>query len=154
MKKFISLAAVFALMVSLTLADVFADPPMRYPTGRKVPISSKFGMTRFSRFKAFKHHKGIDFSVPIGTPIMATADGIVTKAINSKTGFGNHILIEHDGAYETLYAHLSELFVIETQTVKKGDFIGYSGNSGRSTGPHLHYEVRENGKAVDPANFL
>ena len=90
----------------------------------------------------------------MGTPVYATADGIILKTESKETGYGNRIIIKHDDQFESDYAHLSEFYVIENQQVKKGELIGLTGNSGASTLPHLHYEVRKNGKSVDPEEYL
>ncbi|WP_230292059.1 M23 family metallopeptidase [Croceicoccus sp. Ery5] len=99
------------------------------------------------------NHKGIDMAAPSGTPIYATADGTVDMA-QWFGGYGNFIKIEHGGDLETRYGHLSKLNVRPGQDVKKGDLIGFVGSTGRSTGPHLHYEVRIAGEAVDPTPYL
>ncbi|MCB0836219.1 MAG: M23 family metallopeptidase [Bacteroidetes bacterium] len=104
-----------------------------------------------------KFHKGIDIVAPTGTPIYASADGIVEKADSEdveKKGYGNNIIIKHDETYKTRYAHLSEMKVKAGAKVNKGDIIGYSGNTGLSTGPHLHYEVIKDGENVDPQKFF
>ena len=116
-------------------------------------ISSGFGRRRdpFTGQPAF--HKGMDFCAPLGTPFRATADGIVTFA--GKNGrFGSTIKIDHGNGYETVYAHAKRLLVRKGQRVRRGDMIGEVGNSGRSTGSHLHYEVHRNGKAVNPKRYL
>jgi len=105
-------------------------------------------------YKVEKMHTGTDFRAPMGTPVLATSDGEIIKAKKQSTGYGNLILIKHDTIYQSLYAQLSEINVKVGQLVKKGDVIGKVGSSGASTGPHLHYEVIENGKKVDPENFL
>ena len=99
------------------------------------------------------NHKGIDLAAPTGTPIYATADGTIDMA-EWYGGYGNFIKIEHGGDLETRYGHMSKLNVSPGQEVKKGDLIGFVGSTGRSTGPHLHYEVRIAGEAVDPTPYL
>ncbi|MEZ4852350.1 MAG: M23 family metallopeptidase [Bacteroidia bacterium] len=103
-----------------------------------------------------KFHKGIDIVAPTGTPIYASADGTVEKADSENVGknYGNNIIIKHDETYKTRYAHLSEMKVKAGAKVKKGDIIGYSGNTGLSTGPHLHFEVIKDGENVDPQKFF
>jgi murein DD-endopeptidase MepM/ murein hydrolase activator NlpD len=101
-----------------------------------------------------KMHTGIDFTAKIGTEIFATGDGIVTTAIKSRTGYGNHVVIKHGFGYQTLYAHLNRIDVRVGQKIKRGNTIGSVGNTGTSTAPHLHYEVIQNGKKVDPINFF
>jgi murein DD-endopeptidase MepM/ murein hydrolase activator NlpD len=95
----------------------------------------------------------MDFSSPTGTPIYATGDGVVKNADNSLSGYGNHIEINHGFGYVTLYAHLSKYKVRAGQKVKRGDVIGYVGSTGRSEGPHLHYEVIKDGEKINPLNF-
>lgn len=95
----------------------------------------------------------MDFTSPSGTPIYATGDGVVLKADNSLSGYGNHIEINHGYGYVTLYAHLSKYNCRRGQKVKRGDIIGYVGSTGRSEAPHLHYEVIKNGQKINPINF-
>jgi len=116
-------------------------------------MASGYGWRLDPFTKARKMHKGMDFTSPTGTPIYATGDGTVTRADNRSTGFGNHIRIDHGFGYLTLYAHLSKYNVKAGQHVNRGDVIGYVGSSGRSQGPHLHYEVWYNDDAVNPINF-
>jgi murein DD-endopeptidase MepM/ murein hydrolase activator NlpD len=99
-------------------------------------------------------HAGIDLSGPVGTPIYATADGIVTTAGWNSGGYGNLIKVDHGRGIETRYGHLSAIGVRPGQRVKRGDFIGRMGSTGRSTGSHLHYEVRIDGRAVNPIPFM
>lgn len=94
----------------------------------------------------------MDFSGPVGTPVYATGDGKVVYAEIHK-GYGKCILIDHGFNYQTQYAHLDSYNVKKGQKVKRGDIIGYMGNTGQSTGPHVHYEVKKNGVAVDPINY-
>ena len=118
------------------------------------PLSSGYG-TRHNPFggRSFEFHKGQDIVVPIGTPVMATADGVVVSAGWHK-GYGNGIYIDHGNGIMTRYGHLSRINVTEGQQVKRGDLIGLSGSTGRSTGPHLHYEVRIDGEAINPLQYL
>ncbi|MGV9004806.1 peptidoglycan DD-metalloendopeptidase family protein [Flavobacterium sp.] len=116
-------------------------------------IASGFGYRSDPFTKARKMHEGMDFSAKTGTPIYATGDGVVKNADNSKSGYGNHIEINHGFGYLTLYAHLSKYNCKPGQRVKRGDIIGYIGSTGRSEGPHLHYEVHKDGKVVNPLNF-
>lgn len=114
---------------------------------------SGFGSRMHPIYKIRKMHKGIDFAAPQGTPIYATGNGKVT-AVNSDYGYGRHIEIDHGYGYKTLYAHMSRFAVKKGKKVKRGDLIGYVGNTGSSTGPHLHYEVIKNGVTVNPVNFF
>jgi murein DD-endopeptidase MepM/ murein hydrolase activator NlpD len=116
-------------------------------------MASGFGWRTDPFTKARRRHKGMDFSAPTGTPIFATSDGRITRADGRSAGYGKHIRIDHGFGYQTLYAHLSDYNVRRGQRVKRGDVIGYVGNTGRSVAPHLHYEVRKDGVAVDPINF-
>ncbi len=99
-------------------------------------------------------HMGIDLSGPIGTPIYATADGVVSDAGWNSGGYGNLIKVDHGRGVETRYAHLSQIVVAPGQRVKRGQMIGKMGSTGRSTGSHLHYEVRIEGRAVNPIPFM
>ncbi|MGI8992128.1 MAG: M23 family metallopeptidase [Bryobacteraceae bacterium] len=98
-------------------------------------------------------HTGVDISVPVGTQVHAAADGIVVHA-GFNNGYGRLIVIDHGNGYQTYYGHLSRMHVIEGQDVRRGDTVGESGSSGRSTGPHLHYEVRIGQSPVNPYRFL
>lgn len=95
----------------------------------------------------------MDFSAPTGTPIYAPGDGIVTRADSRSSGYGKHIRIDHGFGYVSLYAHLHKYNVKKNQKVKRGDIIGFVGNTGRSMGPHLHYEIYKDGKRINPINF-
>ena len=95
--------------------------------------------------KARKKHQGMDFTAPRGTPIYASGDGVVTRADQRSSGYGKHVRIDHGFGYITLYAHMSKYNVKRGQKVKRGDLIGFVGNTGRSQAPHLHYEVIKNG---------
>ena len=133
------------------LASIPAIQPVRNENLKHV--ASGFGYRTDPFTKARKMHKGMDFSAKMGTPIFASGDGIVARADNSASGFGNHIVIRHGYGYETLYAHLSKYNCRVGKRVKRGDIIGYVGSTGRSEAPHLHYEVHKNGKVVNPLNF-
>lgn len=116
-------------------------------------MASGFGYRSDPFTKIRKFHYGMDFTAPTGTPVYATGDGVVLKADNSLTGYGNHIEINHGYGYVTLYAHLSKYNTRPGQKVNRGDIIGYVGSTGRSEAPHLHYEVMKNGEKVNPINF-
>ena len=115
-------------------------------------MSSSYG-TRTPVLGGGRNHKGVDLAAPSGTPVYATADGYVAKA-EYWSSYGNYIQVEHGGDMHTRYAHLSDYNVVAGQQVKKGDLIGFVGSTGRSTGPHLHYEVRIAGEAVDPRPYM
>jgi hypothetical protein len=116
-------------------------------------MASGYGMRIDPHYKVPKMHEGMDFTAPTGTPIYATGDGKVYRADNKSSGYGNHVRIEHGFGYVTLYAHMSKIKARAGQTVKRGDIIGFVGNTGKSKGPHLHYEVRFNDKAINPVNY-
>ncbi|HLU84398.1 MAG TPA: M23 family metallopeptidase, partial [Vicingaceae bacterium] len=116
-------------------------------------MASGFGYRTDPIYKTTKFHAGMDFTAPTGTPIYATGDGKVVRADAEASGYGNHVRIDHGYGYVTLYAHMSEIDVKIGQTVKRGDVIGYVGNTGKSVGPHLHYEVRKNDIPINPINF-
>ena len=116
-------------------------------------ITSYFGERKSPYSKRNKMHEGLDIGAPYGTPILASAGGVVTFS-GIKSSFGKFIRIDHGYGIETLYAHSKKLNVKKGQVIKRGDLIAFVGSSGYSTGPHLHYEVRLNGVAVDPINFI
>lgn len=122
---------------------------MRYPIPNQRKVSSGFSPNRRNPVTGrVQPHNGTDFSVPVGTPILATGDGIVVKAA-SHPDCGRYIIIRHDGRYSTTYMHMSKLLVKPGQKIKQGQRIGLSGNTGRSTGPHLHYEFHIGNRPVD-----
>lgn len=133
------------------LAAIPAIQPVRNENLKQ--MASGFGYRTDPFTKVRKMHEGMDFTAKIGTPIFATGDGVVERADNTASGFGNHIVIRHGFGYETLYGHLSKYKCRAGQRVKRGDIIGYVGSTGRSEGPHLHYEVHKGGKVVNPLNF-
>jgi murein DD-endopeptidase MepM/ murein hydrolase activator NlpD len=116
-------------------------------------MASGFGMRIDPHYKVPKMHKGMDFTAPTGTPIYSTGDGIVLRADRKSSGYGKHVRIDHGYGYVTLYAHMSKMLVRPGQRVERGDIIGEVGNTGKSKGPHLHYEVRLNGNAINPVDF-
>ncbi len=101
-----------------------------------------------------RFHLGLDLTANVGTPVYATADGVIEFARKSNKGYGNMLKVEHGFGFMTLYAHLQKFNVKTGQFVKKGDIIAWSGNTGLSTGPHLHYEVRFLGRALNPSHFI
>lgn len=117
-------------------------------------IASGFGSRIDPVYKTVKFHYGLDFAAPQGTPIYATADGTVTTAGSTGNGFGNHVIINHGYGYETLYGHMVRVKVNNGQTVKRGEVIGWVGSTGKSTGPHCHYEVNKYGDKIDPIYFF
>jgi murein DD-endopeptidase MepM/ murein hydrolase activator NlpD len=135
-------------------ADREAAFPNGLPLRGKAEVTSEFGLRR-NPFggSTMEMHEGLDFRGPIGRPVYAAADGRVATA-NSGGGYGKHIIIDHDYGYETLYAHLSDFNVQAGDKVKRGDLIGFLGNTGRSSGPHLHYGIYRNGQPVNPRYYL
>jgi murein DD-endopeptidase MepM/ murein hydrolase activator NlpD len=123
-----------------------------------VSIAQGFGPSPYPfepAFGGYPHfHTGIDLAGPMGTPIVAAADGVVVAADASTVGYGNHVIIAHDGGLLTLYGHLEAMLVKPGDAVKAGQVIGLLGSTGNSTGPHCHFEVRVNGAPVDPRPFL
>lgn len=117
-------------------------------------ISSPFGYRRHPITKKYMQHTGMDFTCDIGEEIHASANGVVETTRHSKEGYGNLVRISHVFGFKTYYAHLYKINVKSGQFVNKGDIIGYCGNSGRSTGPHLHYEIRFLYRALNPKPFL
>lgn len=116
-------------------------------------LSSGYGMRNHPVLGGRRGHKGIDLAAPTGTPIRASADGVVEMA-DWFGGYGLYVQLDHGAAMETRYGHMSRIAVAQGQQVRKGDVIGYVGSTGRSTGPHLHYEVRVSGEAVNPLPYM
>ena len=132
------------------------DSPVSVPSRNPLnagQLTSAYGMRVHPVLGRRKRHKGIDLAAPTGTPVYATADGAISRAERSRS-YGLVIYIDHGAELETRYAHLSKLLVADGQDVQKGDLIGYVGSTGRSTGPHLHYEVRVEGVAVNPIPYM
>ena len=132
-----------------------ASIPAIQPVSNKqlTRIASGFGMRIHPIYGIAKMHNGLDFTAPQGTPIYATGDGQVTTA-GMGTGTGNHVIINHGYGYETEYMHMVRIKAKQGQRVKRGEIIGWVGNTGASTGPHCHYEVHVNGNPVDPVYFF
>jgi murein DD-endopeptidase MepM/ murein hydrolase activator NlpD len=115
--------------------------------------ASGFGLRIHPIYKISKFHSGMDFTAPTGTDVYATGDGVVRTVKSQRRELGNHIIVDHGFGYQTVYAHLDGFNVKVGQKVKRGDIIGFVGNTGLSTAPHLHYEVLLNGRYVDPALY-
>ncbi len=126
--------------------------PSRMPV-EGTRLSSDYGMREHPVLGGRRAHKGVDLAGPIGTPVYATADGVVSMA-QWFSSYGKYVQIEHGAALQTRYGHLSSSVVEQGARVKKGQLIGYIGSTGRSTGPHLHYEVRVAGDAVNPIPYM
>jgi len=117
-------------------------------------IASGYGYRIDPIYKDRRAHLGMDFTAPHGTPIYATADGVVSDAGFNTGGFGNRVVINHGNSYETLYGHMYRIKARVGQRVKRGEVIGYVGNTGKSSGPHCHYEVHRYGNPVNPIYYF
>lgn len=117
-------------------------------------MASGYGYRIDPVYKTTKFHAGLDFAAPQGTPVYATADGVIRLAGNTGDGYGNHVIINHGFSYETLFGHMVRIKVRPGQKINRGEVIGWVGSTGKSTGPHLHYEVHKNGRPVDPVYFF
>ena len=133
------------------LAAIPAIVPIEKGTQRLV---SGFGPRIHPIYKTLRPHTGVDFTAPTGTPIYAPGNGVVTTVERNRHGYGLMVVIDHGYGYETLYAHLSKFNVRVGQQVKRGEIIGFVGNTGVSTAPHLHYEVIRHGNKVNPVNYF
>ena len=131
--------------------DIYLSTPSGWPV--RGTVTSPFGHREAPRGGGPQFHTGMDISVPTGTPIKATADGVVSFS-GWNSGSGNLVVLEHGFGYSTFFAHARATNVQVGQRVKRGDVIAYSGSTGNSTGPHLHYEVWKSGKAINPRGFL
>jgi murein DD-endopeptidase MepM/ murein hydrolase activator NlpD len=136
--------------------QLLAATPAIQPVNNKdlTRVASGFGYRIDPIYKTVKLHAGLDFAAPQGTPIYATANGTVTVAGNTGNGYGNHVVINHGYGYETLYGHMVKVKARAGQQIKRGEVIGYVGSTGKSTGPHCHYEVHKNGQKIDPVYFF
>ena len=129
-----------------------AIPPVN-PDPKKYRLSSGFGYRRDPFTGRSKRHTGVDFALKPGNPVYSTGDGVVESVKFELFGYGNQIVIDHGFGYKTRYAHMKSIGVAEGMKVKRGECIGLSGNSGRSSGPHLHYEVMYKDAFVNPDNY-
>ena len=136
-------------------AALLASIPAIQPVSNKElkRLSSGFGRRIDPIYKVRKMHTGVDFSAPIGTPIYATGDGVI-KVVKKTYASGNMIRLDHGFGYTTLYLHMDRFNVKKGQKVKRGEIIGYVGNTGKSTAPHLHYEVHKDGRKVNPVHYF
>ncbi len=139
-----------------TKDQMYASIPAIQPITNKelTRLASGFGRRVDPIYKVRRMHYGVDFSAPRGTPIYSTGDGVVTKVKTNYGGYGKEILIDHGYGYVTRYAHLSEFNVRRGQKVKRGECVGYVGSTGKSTAPHLHYEVIKDKKKVNPVHYF
>ncbi len=136
------------------MASCIPTIPPILPDESKYRLSSRFGYRSDPFTGNTRMHSGLDFAMKVGNPVYATGDGVVESVRFEFFGYGNSVTIDHGFGYKTLYAHLNSVKVIEGMNVKRGDCIAESGKSGRSSGPHLHYEVIYKGRKVNPANYL
>jgi len=136
--------------------ELLASIPSIQPVSNKQleRIASGFGARIDPIYKIMKFHAGLDFTAPTGTPIYATGNGVVEIAEYNTTGYGNNIWIKHGYGYRTHYCHMIKLKANQGKTVKRGEVIGWVGSTGKSTGPHCHYEVEKNGEKLDPIHFF
>lgn len=158
-----ALADAVAQSGGLGLADVLEQSLAEGPSEKslaetpaaegKPPLTSGFGRRTDPLAGTSRFHSGIDLAAAAGTPIAAVADGVVTR-VGPRGGYGNALEIDHGGGLSTLYAHASALAVKSGKTVQRGEIVGQVGSTGRSTGPHLHFEVRLDGKPQDPLKAL
>lgn len=139
--------------LSLALVSL-SNLPNGVPLAGSYTLSSEYGMRVDPLTNRSALHSGVDFSAPIGTPVLSAAPGIVTKVVELDPGYGNFIEISHPKGIVTKYAHLNEILVRQFQTLNKGDLIGTVGSTGRSSGPHLHFEILANGEFVDPMGVI
>ncbi len=135
--------------------EMLSSIPAIMPVANKdlTRVASGYGMRIHPVYKTYKMHTGMDFTAPIGTDIYSTGDGVVVEADFSKGGYGNHVVVDHGFGYQTLYGHMSKINVKKGQKISRGELLGVVGNTGTSTGPHLHYEVIKNGVKINPVNY-
>ena len=136
--------------------ELWASIPAIQPIHNKElkRLSSGYGMRWHPILKRKRMHYGLDYSAPRGTPVYSTGNGKVIKVKRNYGGYGNQIVIDHGFGYTTTYAHLNAFNVKKGQDVKRGECIGFVGNTGRSTAPHLHYEVKKNNKPINPIHYI
>lgn len=136
--------------------QLLASTPAIQPISNKElkRVASGFGYRIDPVYKTVRFHAGLDFTAPQGTPIYATANGVAKVAGNAGNGYGNYVILDHGYGYETLYGHMFRVKIKNNTRVKRGEIIGYVGSTGKSTGPHCHYEVHKNGRPIDPVYFF
>ena len=137
-------------LVALVALTAGSMPPLE---AQSVRTTSEFGVRGDPFHGGRRSHNGIDIAAPMGSPVFATGDGWVTYG-NWKGSYGYLVTIQHPSGHETRFAHLSRVLVAPGQAIRKGTVIGLVGSTGRSTGPHLHYEVRYRGAPLNPRNFM
>ena len=159
---FVRALALLAAVMGLTAC---ATRPPELPRAYPVPciwptpaaarlVSSDFGEVRSTGGGRSHHHQGIDISATKGCPVYATADGVVASVERDRGGYGKYVVVNHSSGYSTLYAHLSEIHARVGAQVRAGQVLGEAGKTGRASGAHLHYEVRQHGRPIDPKPFL
>jgi len=141
---------------SPTQRAYFLDSGLRLPLNKdSYWVSSSFGKRKNPFSGEWKDHNGIDLAADEGTPVYAIKDGYVANVIKDDSVFGNYIILTHDkGSMTSVYAHLSKFIVEQYEYIQKGDIIGYVGQTGMATGPHLHFEIRQGGRPLDPETKL
>ena len=153
-----SVTGTFDTLINLAQdsTNLLRSIPALLPIARSssIRVAAPFATCIHPFYKVLKMHSGVDFAASIGTPVRATADGVVKSIVSSKRGHGNTVILEHGNGYETVYAHLDEMRVRTGQKVSSGAIIGTVGNTGMSVAPHLHYEVHLRGTAVDPLHYF
>ena len=144
------------LVMASNKKDYLARIPAIQPISNQTldRIGSGFGYRTDPFYRTQRLHAGIDFTAPKGTEVYATADGVIRMVKSEIWGYGQHIIIDHGSGFETLYGHLSKFIAKQGQSVKRGQLIGFVGSTGKSTAPHLHYEVHRDGSAINPAFFF
>lgn len=144
------------VLLAKTKDQMYASIPAIQPVTNKelTRLASGFGRRIDPIYKVRRMHYGVDFSAPRGTPIYSTGDGVVKKVKSNYGGYGKEILVDHGYGYVTRYAHLSEFNVKKGQKIKRGECIGYIGSTGKSTAPHLHYEVIKDKRKVNPVHYF
>jgi len=135
---------------------MLASIPAIQPVSNKTldHVASGFGYRIDPIYKTPKMHSGLDFASPTGTPIYATADGVVSESSFDDGGYGNHVIVNHGYGYETLYGHMVRIKARRGERVKRGQVLGWVGSTGKSTGPHLHYEVIRNRQKINPVHYF
>jgi murein DD-endopeptidase MepM/ murein hydrolase activator NlpD len=134
--------------VGATGSNSVSDRPSGMPVAARA-LTSRFGMRSHPVLGGYRMHSGVDLAAPTGTPVSAPGAGVVTFA-NWSGGYGLLVTVDHGKGMQTRFGHLSRLMVSTGQKVARGQLLGLVGSTGRSTGPHLHYEMRQNGRAIDP----
>lgn len=148
-----SIESQIIMLTTGNIGEDYVGGEFAWPAPGYTTITSPFGMRLHPVIKVYRLHTGTDIGTPTGAPIVAANDGVVIKSMYT-TGYGNMIMIDHGGGVSTVYAHGSEIIAQTGQIVKRGDIIMKAGSTGWSTGPHLHFEIRINGKYVDPLPYI